>query len=96
MKLCKYVKEDVINKILNNGTTLSILSVIMIFATFPFFYAYFAKVKMELLHEMKTCKNSAVNVFNFVNEVEYFEPKRERLLDISQCQAKSERSFLLE
>lgn len=78
------------------AATLSILSVIMIFMTFPFFYAYFAKVKMELLNEMRTCKNSAANVFNFVNEVEYFEPSREQILDISQCYAKSQKSFLLQ
>lgn len=91
-----YSKKFAYQTVLVIAATLSILSVIMIFMTFPIFYTYFARIKMDMLHEVKFCKNTAENVFNFVNEVEYFDPNRKTLLDISQCREKSERSFLLE
>lgn len=91
-----YSRKFAYQSVLVIAATLALLSVIIIFVTFPVFYTYFARVKMELAFEMKFCKKSAENVFNFVNEVEYYDPKRETLLDISQCQKRNDKSFLLQ
>ncbi|CAA90658.1 Nematode cuticle collagen N-terminal domain-containing protein [Caenorhabditis elegans] len=91
-----FTRKYAYQTVLAIAATLSIISVITIFMTFPCFYTYFARVKMDLQHEMKFCKKSAEKVFYFVNEVGYFDRKREMSLDISQCQVKNPRSFLLE
>ncbi|CAI2356447.1 unnamed protein product [Caenorhabditis sp. 36 PRJEB53466] len=63
------------------SATFSILSVIVIFSTFPIFYLYFDRVKLDIRNEMTFCKKSAEKVFHFVNEVEYYDPRRPRLLE---------------
>uniref|UniRef100_A0A8R1EXH6 Col_cuticle_N domain-containing protein n=1 Tax=Caenorhabditis japonica TaxID=281687 RepID=A0A8R1EXH6_CAEJA len=78
------------------AATLSVLSIIVIFSTFPFFYTYFARVKMELARDMRNCKKSAENMFNFVNKVEYYDPFRKTLLDVECTQNQKPRSFLLQ